>query len=435
MDIKKIYDVFLQTSEIVTDTRKILPNSLFFALKGANFNGNAFAIDALKKGAKYAIIDEDIKTDNPNLIFVSDVLTTLQELANYHRKQLKIPIIGITGTNGKTTTKELLLTTLSQKYKTIATEGNLNNHIGVPLTLLKIKEYHEIAIIEMGANHLGEIADLCQIAEPNYGLVTNVGKAHLEGFGSLENIIKTKSALYEYVASTGGINFILNENTDLLSLLQDYNFIKYSCENISISNYGTGTVEHSFLTFHLKQLQSYDIEETHIKTQMVGLYNQFNILASITIAHHFGVSVDKIKKALEDYTPNNNRSQLKLTFRNKLILDAYNANPTSVQNAIENLIEIKYTQKLIILADMLELGEYSLQEHQGIVNLLMHTEINTILIGTEFSKTNILDSKYITQYNTVQDFIDSNIPQQVNDTLILIKGSRGMKLEILEPYL
>lgn len=435
MKIAELYKLFLSSPIIVTDTRRIVPNSIFFALKGDNFNGNKFAEEAISAGTSYAVIDEDIDSNNPQLIKVENVLLKLQELANYHRKQLSIPIIGITGTNGKTTTKELLLITLAQKYNVIATEGNLNNHIGVPLTLLKITKQHEIAIIEMGANHLGEIAELCQIAEPNYGIVTNVGKAHLEGFGSFENIISTKSELYRYVSSVKGTNFLLIENKEITSLLKDYNFIEYSCNNSKTLNYGTGTVSNSYLEFTLYKLQSSNITETTIETKMVGLYNQTNILAAITISNHFGVSLKQIKFALESYTPNNNRSQLEKTKKNQLILDAYNANPTSVINALENINQIQSPNKLIILGDMLELGSFSIEEHQSVVEQLLSYKIETVLIGKEFQKTNCKEANHITKFKSIQDFIESDKIKNIKGSLILIKGSRGMKLEQLVQYL
>ena len=435
MTIKELYKLFIQFDTVVTDTRAIVPNSLFFALKGDSFNGNLFAKEALNKGAKYAIVDENIDSLDSRLILVNNVLETLQNLANYHRRQLNIPVIGITGTNGKTTTKELIFTTLLQKYNAIATEGNLNNHIGVPLTLLKIKKQHEIAIVEMGANHLGEIAELCKIAEPNYGIITNVGKAHLEGFLSFENIIDTKLDLYRFVESVKGINFILKENSEFNDFIEKPNFINYSYKDSTANNYGKGEINDSFLKFTLEKIDDVNINKISINTKIVGLYNQSNLLAAITIGNYFKVPLDKIKLALENYTPSNNRSQLIETTRNKLILDAYNANPTSVKNALENFKEIGHPKKKIILADMLELGNFSSEEHQKITEQVIDTNIEAILIGPEFSKTKLKNKKIIKKYALAQELIDSGSLNNIKDSLILIKGSRGMKLEKLTKYL
>jgi len=435
MKINDLYKLFLECSTIVTDSRKIEPNSIYFSLKGESFNGNNFAKEALEKGAKYAIIDEKTDSSDKRLVLVNNVLDTLQQLANHHRLQFDIPIIGITGTNGKTTTKELVYTTLSTKYNTLATKGNLNNHIGVPLTLLELNAKHEIAIIEMGANHVGEILELCKIAEPNYGIVTNVGKAHLEGFGSFERIIETKKSLYDYVNTKKGINFALTENTLLNTNLESNNTIYYSCSDSNTNNFGKGEINNSYLNVSIEKLDGQITPNNIINTQIVGLYNQYNILAAITIGNYFKIPLNQIKIALENYSPTNNRSELKKTKRNQLILDAYNANPTSVTNALENFIEMKHSNKIIILGDMLELGNYSENEHQKIVNLLIKYNLKTIIIGLEFLKTDTKGATHINKYSKTKELINSNTIQEFSDSLILIKGSRGMQLEELSKYL
>lgn len=433
MNISDFYKIFKKFPEIITDSRETREGTIFIALKGANFNGNKFAIQALKDGCEYAIVDEILDSEEyvSRLILVEDSLEFLQDLSRFHRRQFNIPVIGITGTNGKTSTKELVHSVLSKKFNTLSTIGNFNNHIGVPLTLLRITEQHQIAIIEMGANHVGEILDLCQIAEPNYGLVTNVGEAHLEGFGSFENIIKTKIDLYKSVYQNKGTNFSLLENKEIREALSDeIRFIEYSCKESSCQTFGYGKVDDSFIELNLKNLESSDIEPITIKTRMIGLYNESNILAAITIGNYFEVPLKDIKAGLEDYTPNNNRSQLIDTSKNRIILDAYNANPTSVTVAIENINSIQHPNKIIILGDMLELGIHSKIKHQAIVEQLSDIpETKTILIGEEFGKTMITND--IKRYPSTQNFVDSNDINSIEDALILIKGSRGMKLEQL----
>lgn len=436
MNISLLYQLFSSSPNVVTDSRKVVPNSIYFALKGANFNGNDFAQKALVSGASYAIVDEEIALDDPKIIKVDSVLKVLQNLANFHRKQFNIPVIGITGTNGKTTTKELLNAILSQKFNVLATEGNFNNHIGVPLTLLKIRNKHDIAIVEMGANHPGEIAELCKISEPNFGLVTNVGMAHLEGFDSFENIVSTKSDLYRFVESARGTNFILKENVEILNLLNEYKFIEYSCSDSTVENFGEAILKETFVDFSIKKLNSTDLTMSPIHTKMAGLYNQTNIMAAITIGNYFGLSLEEIKSGLESYSPNNNRSQIKNTERNQLLLDAYNANPTSVSIALENIFQIKADKKLIILGDMLELGDYSELKHQEIVDALMVDQsTKVILVGPCFYKTRNANHANLNKYQSLSDLINSAVLNQVKDALILLKGSRGMGLEKLVEYL
>ena len=433
MDISLLHKIYIQFPIIITDSRKVVKNSIFFALKGENFNGNLYAKQAIENGARYSVIDEDVDSENSSLIKVDSVLETLQLLANFHRKQFNIPVIGITGTNGKTTSKELINAVLSEKYNVLATKGNFNNHIGVPLTLLEIKAEHDIAIIEMGANHLGEIADLCEIAKPNHGIVTNVGMAHLEGFGSFENIIKTKSALYKYVKHHNGINFSLKENIELKeNLTKDYQFNEYSCKDLKCKNYGYGSINNSKLFFHLLKIEHQNIEAITIKTKMVGLYNESNIMAAITIGDYFKVSVEKIKNALENYTPTNNRSQLEKTNRNTLILDAYNANPTSVENALENIYRMDSPNKTIILGDMLELGEYSNKKHQEIVDIITDKfNGKVILVGSEYYKIDTSRNSNIFKFNSTEELVNTNYLSKIDKSLILLKGSRGIGLERL----
>lgn len=436
MSISDLYTIFKQYPHISTDTRSIEQDALYFALKGNNFNGNDFALQALDSGAKYAIVDEVIPGSNPNIIQVNNVLKCLQDLAHHHRMQFDIPVLGITGTNGKTTSKELILAVLSKKYNTLATLGNFNNHIGVPLTLLKINSDHEFAIIEMGANHPGEIEDLCQIANPNYGLVTNVGHAHLEGFGSFENIISTKSALYQHVKNISGINFFLEENLEINNYLGDtYQFVKYSCQNDQIANFGFGDDKSIFLKLRIQKLNSED-SSFEIQTHLIGLYNQYNLMAAVTIGNYFNISQLDTIEALESYQPNNNRSQLKESSRNRLILDAYNANPSSVSEAILNFQKLDSPKKILILGDMFELGAFSSSEHQAIVDLLLKAEtMRTILIGDAFYKTTIGSSKHIQKFLNIEDLINEKKLESIDQALVLLKGSRGMRLERLVDFL
>ncbi len=434
MKIDELYKLYKKHPNIVTDSRKIVPNAIFFALKGANFNGNKFAEKALEQGAEYAVVDEidDTTPANSKIILTQNVLKTLQHLANYHRKQLEIPVIGITGTNGKTTTKELLNAVLSTKYKTLATQGNFNNHIGVPLTLLSIKEKHEIAIVEMGANHPGEIADLCQIAEPNIGLVTNVGLAHLEGFLSFENIVETKSALYKWVLKNGGSNFLLSENKDLKNHLPNYPFIEYSISDASKQYYGKALKTGDCLTFNLLKAKGETVN-INITTQLIGSYNASNVLAAISLGLFLDVPIDTIVDALQNYQPSNNRSQIKETERNTLVLDAYNANPSSVKEAVQNFSSDQAKDKMIILGDMFELGHFEKEKHQEIVDVLSSLNLsNVVLIGKAFSSTQNHHFKVFP--NTTDEALIALI-KNINGHKILLKGSRGMKLESLVEYL
>ena len=413
MKIEQLYKLFKQNYFVDTDTRKIRNGSLFFALKGANFNGNKFAKDALNKGASFAIIDEEIYNTEPNTILVKNVLTTLQKLANYHRRQLNIPIISLTGSNGKTTTKELINAVLSKKYNTTATIGNLNNHIGVPLTLLSMLPKTEIGIVEMGANHLKEIELLCQIAAPDFGYITNFGKAHLEGFGSVEGIIKAKSELYDFLRTSGGKVFV---NTDDSKQVQQ----SYGMDTITFNDETIKFIE-------AKPFVLVQFKNTLIKSQLIGKYNYYNIAAAIAIGNYFGIEVNDIKIAIENYVPLNNRSQIIQKGTTKIILDAYNANPSSMQAALENFNQLKDSNKIVFLGDMFELGNESTVEHQKIAELATSFNFNNLfLIGKAFSTTRV---KNAFVYATFEDLKSSNKNLILNNSTILIKGSRGMALE------
>jgi UDP-N-acetylmuramoyl-tripeptide--D-alanyl-D-alanine ligase len=421
--IEKLYHHFIACNQqISTDTRKISENSIFFALKGPNFNGNKFAKDALVNGANFVIIDETEYLIDERTILVDNVLKCLQELANYHRRKLRIPVIGITGTNGKTTSKELIGAVLSTKYNTHITSGNLNNHIGVPLTLLKLTTLHEIAIIEMGASKQGDIKELADIAEPTHGLITNIGKAHLEGFGSFENIVKTKLELYDYIHNSNGEIFVNGED-DLLKnkIDSETTFHSYGHKN-SIVN---GFVAKHHPTVSLKW--SISNSEYKTKTNLIGAYNLNNLLCAICIGNYFNVSDDKIHSAIESYTPSNHRSQIVNTKKNTIIADCYNANPSSVMESLKSFKSINKGNKLAILGDMLELGSVSNDEHLKIISYLEKENIDAILVGKEFSR---LKSNYPTFKNT-NDMIEFLNKKDFKNFTILLKGSRGIKLEKL----
>ncbi|MCC7332034.1 MAG: UDP-N-acetylmuramoyl-tripeptide--D-alanyl-D-alanine ligase [Flavobacteriales bacterium] len=419
MEIAELYDIYKQHPVISTDTRTISKGCLFFALKGENFNANIFAEQAINEGASFAIIDNPKFKISNKCIVVNRVLDTLQQLANYHRKQFTIPFIGITGSNGKTTTKELMNTVLSKKYKTSATKGNLNNHIGVPLTILSIPFDCEIAIIEMGANHIGEIEHLCKIAEPNYGIITNIGTAHIEGFGSKGGVIKAKSELYHFIKEKNGKLFI-NKNDDLLvNLTEGIKSVYYSYEDIS------NILSTPFLSFNWKEIK--------IETQLYGEYNIPNILAAIKIGEYFKVEKTKIKDALEDYVSTNNRSQIVKLPKITLYLDAYNANPTSMNAAIDSFSKLTDSNKLLILGDMLELGHISQDEHQKIANKINTLKLNALLVGKEFLQ---IKNKYqLTAVKNTDEAIQWLENQLNNVNSILIKGSRGIHLENVTQFI
>jgi len=437
MSIPDIYKLYSEHSVISTDSRNCPAGCLFFALRGDNFNANAFALSALENGAGYAIVDESEYAIDQRFILVDNVLETLQQLANYHRMQLGTIVIGITGTNGKTTSKELIAAVLSQKFNILFTQGNLNNHIGVPLTLLKMRPEHEIAVVEMGASHKGDIQLLAEIACPDYGIITNVGKAHLEGFGSFEGVKQTKSELYVNIYQKGKKIFINTGNDFLMEMAlksgfsNDERLVKYKLISESSNELVSGMVI-SCSPFLKMQCATNKLNSFTVETKLIGSYNAENVLAAVTIGHFFEIDDSKIKAALEQYTPQNNRSQLTVTERNKLVVDAYNANPTSMHAAIQNFGLMEVEQKLLILGDMLELGEQADKEHQQIVELLESFQLhNVLLVGKLFSKT----KNQFNCFETVDDLIQYIEKQDITNNYILIKGSRGIKLEKVIPML
>jgi UDP-N-acetylmuramoyl-tripeptide--D-alanyl-D-alanine ligase len=425
MNIEQLYNLFKINQSISTDTRAIVKGSLFFALKGDNFNGNKSAEVALKKGASYAIIDEEKYKLNDKMILVENVLVTLQNLATYHRKYLKVPIISLTGSNGKTTTKELINSVLSKKYTTSATFGNLNNHIGVPLTLLKMNSSTEIGIVEMGANHLKEIEQLTNIALPDYGYITNFGKAHLEGFGSLKGVIKGKTELYDYLKKENKVAFINSEDNIQLEQSKEMNIITFGQKDADY------VIEYEKADpFVVLKLNNEIIE-----SKLIGNYNYNNIAAAIAIGRYFKVADKLIKEAIENYNPTNNRSQIIHKGTNKIILDAYNANPSSMKVALENLSDLTGSYKIAILGDMFELGVEAEAEHQKIADLAQKLDITTVyLLGKNFYKIKSNNEK-ISKFISFEKFKEVFNSSLVNNSTILIKASRGMALErLLEDF-
>lgn len=424
MNIVSLYEIYLQHPNVQTDTRKLQTGDLYFALKGANFNGNRFADVALAAGAAYCIVDEAEAVLNERCILVADVLQTLQQLALHHRQQFDIPFIAITGTNGKTTTKELVTQVLSAQYRTYATEGNLNNHIGVPLTILKIRKDAEMAIIEMGANHQKEIAFYCTVAEPDFGLINNVGKAHLEGFGSVEGVKKAKGELYDYIREHKGMIFI-NSDLDYLAEMAKGidNQYSYGTANAKI----IGKALHSEGLLKLAVLSSG--METTIQTQLVGDYNLPNVLAAVAIGSYFNMDIDTIKDALESYQPSNSRSQLLQKGSNTIVLDAYNANPSSMKLALENMANVQTTKhKWLLLGAMKEMGESCREEHQALVSLAQQLAFDhVVLVGQEFEP---VKGAYL-WFETSEQARDWIREQPIADSMILVKGSRGSKMEVV----
>ena len=418
MNIEDIYQIFIRYPSIQTDTRKLQKDDLFFALKGPNFNGNLFARQALDEGAAYVVADEEMSFSDERIIRVDDVLQTLQLLAKYHREQFDIPFIAITGSNGKTTTKELVHEVLSSQYKTYTTRGNLNNHIGIPLTILKIKMDAQMAVIEMGANHLKEIEGYCQYAQPTHGLITNIGKAHLEGFGGAENVKKGKGELFEYIKQRNGIAFVNMDDANVLDVSQNLRNVIY------YGSSGENSIGHILRKDPFLEVAVG--KEGSIETNLVGAYNLPNVLAAVCIGNYFKIDFEKIKKAIENYAPSNSRSQLVKLKNNTVILDAYNANPGSMAAAIENFASMNGDKKILLLGDMKELGEDSRKEHAAIISLIdKHTWSEVVLVGKTFSEIN---HEYISFENSTQArewFQKKNI----ENAQILIKGSRSMQME------
>lgn len=421
MTSEQLYELYLQHPSIQTDTRKLKHGDIFFALSGPNFNGNDFAAKAIKLGAAYAIVDAAIANEDGRIIKVDNVLDSLQLLAKYHRERFNIPFIAITGSNGKTTTKELVSAVLASHFTTYTTQGNLNNHIGIPLTLLQVREDAEMAVIEMGANHLKEIENYCEYTEPTHGIITNCGKAHLEGFGGIEGVRKGKGELFDYIRANHGTAFIFS----------DYEYLHEMSRGIkNIITYGTAD---SYVTGKALASETYlrvqiinEDSPVIIQTQLVGDYNLPNVLCAVATGKYFNISIEKIIKAIESYAPGNSRSQLLIKRSNHIILDAYNANPTSMKVAIENIAKIKSDSKVLMLGGMMELGEESLQEHQNIIELIQKYQLQkVILVGGDFKKIN----HSFLYFNNTAETAKWCKQQKFENTYFLIKGSRSIQME------
>ncbi len=421
MEIATLYNFFLQYPSIQTDTRKLKQGDLFFALKGDNFNGNLFAKQALQLGATYAIIDEAVDFEDERLIATSDVLITLQDLAKYHRQQFNIPFLAITGSNGKTTTKELVNEVLSTSLKTYTTKGNLNNHIGIPLTILSVKKDAAIAVIEMGANHQKEIEGYCTYTLPTHGIITNCGKAHLEGFGGVEGVKKGKGELFDYLRKNKGIVFIMNDYDYLVEMSKGIPNIKtYGTTNAAI----VGVADTNKQLLEVTMVKGTDIQQIH--TNLVGAYNLPNVLAAVAVGKYFNVPDEKIKMALENYVPSNSRSQLIEKDGNKIILDAYNANPTSMKAAIENIAAMQNNNKILLLGGMMELGTESIAEHTAIVNLINQYQWKAVvLVGGDFKN---IAHPYI-YFENAAEAKQWLHQQPIENSVLLVKGSRSMQME------
>ena len=440
MNTSALYDIFLKYPHICTDSRKASEDSIFFALKGENNDGNKYAEQALQK-CPYAVIDNPEYNVSDRCILVEDVLDTLQKLAAYHRKRLGVPILAITGTNGKTTTKELVARVLSKKYKVFYTQGNLNNHIGVPLSLLSIDKTHEFAVIEMGASHKGEIAALCKIAAPDFGIITNVGRAHLEGFGSFEGVKAAKGELYKYLHDNDGMAFVNYDNEVLEDMNPPHNIIYYGTKTFTHCQ-GTLLESPIFMSFKWAPSDEVIAEESHtdeeyyiINTHLIGSYNFENALAAVSVGYNFGISPSNIKAAIEEYVPQNNRSQMLKTEKgNTLILDNYNANPSSMEASIDNFAKIEMPNKVLILGDMLELGSASHREHSVTLGQIRKLEFkNVYLVGQAFCSLN--DTEGLHCFTNSEECCKYLETAKITNSTILIKGSHGMHMDKVVPYL
>ena len=437
MEISALYEIYKKHPVVTTDSRVCPHNSIFFALKGDRFNGNRFAESAIERGCAYAVVDEweNDKPENPRVIVVENVLETLQKLANYHRKKLKITIVGITGTNGKTTTKELLATILSKEFNVAFTQGNFNNHIGVPLTLLSINKSHEIGVMEMGANHPGEIRALCEIAEPNIGLITNIGKAHIEGFGSLENVVNTKCELYDFIRQHEGKVFVNKDNPILNERSEGLDRILYGRDNPALFVSGTLSAETPFLHFDWNFFE----HPYRVKTHLVGEYNLDNALAAAAIGKYFGINAEYISDALETYEPKNNRSQFERTQHNDLIIDAYNANPTSMKAMLDFFAKIKSDlPKAVVLGEMKELGSITEGEHRKMLEYLRGQSFNKMyLVGSVFIDGAVGGGTAgnTLVFETVEQLIEELKQHPLTGYYVLLKGSHTVHLEKVIPFL
>lgn len=417
MKIDKIYQLFQQSSGVCTDTRSLKNNQLYFALKGPSFNGDNFALEAIKNGASYAIVSEHCRDKNDQLIHVSDPLKTLQDLARFHRDRFEIPVIGLTGSNGKTTTKELINAVLSSEYETLCTQGNLNNHIGVPLTLLGLQPSHEMAIIEMGANHQGEIAELCKIANPNLGLITNFGKAHLEGFGGIEGVIKGKSELYQHLIHVGGVIFFNEEDSIQKEKLAAYD----NRSSFGLVEEADTCLEllHSEPTITLKW------ENLELSSSLFGKYNALNLSAAIAIASFFEVDPISVQKSIKNYQAKQMRSEIRTINGKQLFLDAYNANPSSLKVSLETFKSMNWKNTALVIGDMFELGEDADKEHRAIVDLIILLGFDEVyLVGKHFQQTN----HPFNGFESTADLLE-NFPESLRDKNIYLKASRSMTLE------
>ena len=424
--MEKLFSLFYKSSGISIDSRTIQKDSLFLAIKGDRFDGNLYAEKAVKSGAKFAVVDNPKFANEINIFWVENTTLFLQKLANFHRLKFNIPIIGITGSNGKTSTKELINAVLSQKYNVLCTKGNLNNHLGVPLTLLQLNDKHELAIIEMGANKPGDIKELAEIAEPNYGIITNIGKAHLEGFINFEGVLKTKLELFDFISSSKG-EYIVNADDEVLNnATKDYSKRMLYSTNKNAAVQGkleglTPFVELSYTT------ENY--ESPSITTKMIGIYNFYNFLVAIAFGQIFKVSNDLINEAISNYVPTNNRSQVLKTNNNELIIDCYNANPSSMLAALESFLMLKEQNKIAILGDMLELGEESIAEHKKILTFCFDNNLEFITVGPIFQSLNKEG------FNSIEDYKELHSKNKLSEKTILLKGSRGIALELLIPHL
>ena len=427
MTIQAIHHLFMASAGVTTDTRNLTKDGLFFALKGANFNGNEFAIHALNEGCAYAVVDEPQKSDDARIILVDDVLLTLQNLAHYHRMQFNIPIIGITGSNGKTTSKELTGAVLSKKFNTLITAGNLNNHLGVPFTLLKLNEEHQLAIIEMGANKPGDIKELVEIASPTHGIITNIGAAHIEGFGSIEGVIKTKGEMYDFISAHEGTLFYHAADPVLTTILPE-DVVLYSFGKKDADVNGELIAQNPFVSF---QWNTKTYQSPILETHLVGRYNFTNFLLAAAVGNYFDVDPVLINEAITTYIPTNNRSQITKTERNTLIVDCYNANATSMKAALESLVEMEGQEKVFILGDMRELGPISIEEHKKIVEFIRTNNLNAFLVGEEMGKV----ANEIPHFKSWNELVKDSQFLAITNSLVLIKGSRGIRLEEVLPYL
>ncbi len=425
MEIKELYDLYKKSYKVVKDTRDDVNNAIYFSLKGENFNGNKYALQALENGANYAVIDEEAYQVDQRMILVEDALTSLQQLATYHRQQLKFPILALTGSNGKTTSKELIHAVLNEQFNCYATKGNFNNHIGVPLSLLSMTPEHNFGVVEMGANHQLEIENLCEIALPDFGYITNFGRVHLEGFGSFEGVVKGKTEMYRHIKKHGKKVFVNEDDPIQMEKSTGMDRILF----------GVRGTDYKVTFLGADPFVRIEFCGIHIESQLIGSYNFANIAAAVSMGKYFGVQLEKIKRAIEGFVPDNNRSQIINRESNRIILDAYNANPNSMEVAIHNLANLSAVNKVAILGDMFELGKDSAMEHQKIADLAVKSDLDRVyLIGETFAKTKV-SNKEVVLLKSFEEFTEHFKGHSLKDTTVLIKASRGMALERVLDYL